>query len=67
VSGTCVNGDGNPINRDGVCFSCKIKTVRMGGLVRLQREREANVTQAELGREVIQAAKETGTEIARAR
>lgn len=63
----CVNGDGQPVNRDGVCFACKLKTVRFGGLVRLQREREANVTQAQMGREVIAEAKREGREIARAR
>lgn len=67
MSELCVNGDGNPVNRDGVCFACKIKTIRMGGLVRLQREREVGMTQSEIGKETIQAAKEQGREIARAR
>jgi hypothetical protein len=26
----CENGDGRPVNRDGVCFACKIKSVRFG-------------------------------------
>lgn len=26
----CENGDGRPVNRDGVCFACKVKTLHFG-------------------------------------
>ena len=45
------------------CFGCKVAGVRFGGLVRLANERAIGMTQADMGREVVEQAKKDGREI----
>ena len=47
------------------CYGCKIAGVRLGGLARMKQEREAGVTQSQLGRETVEAAQTTGQPIQR--
>lgn len=45
------------------CFGCKVASVQFTGVHRLQQEREAGVTQAEMAKDTIAQAKKDGREI----
>lgn len=47
------------------CYGCKISGIQFTGLERMARDRAEGVTQAQRGREVIDAAKRDGRDITR--
>lgn len=58
-----VEGCARPVNRDGVCLPHKLKSVHWNGGVRLRNEREVNMTQGEMAKEIFADAKADGTDI----
>lgn len=62
-----VEGCTRPINRDGVCFPHKMKSIRFNGAHRLRQEREANTTQSEIAQEVFDDARTDGVDIQQVR
>lgn len=61
-----VVGCERPVNRDGVCFPHKLKTVGWTGGYRMKMEREGGYTQADIKKEIFAEAKRTGTDIRKA-
>lgn len=61
-----VQGCNREMNRDGLCFGHKLKTVSFGGLQRMRNDRELGVTQMQRRQEIYEGARRTGRDITRA-
>ncbi len=59
----CEHCGRHPVDRDGVCFGCRMRSIGMGSMQKLQAEREGGYTQRMLIKETIDAAEKDGREI----